>query len=251
MSDAAELYKSLPKKPNVDYPVLVPNVAGLNRAILVGAKEVAVFTAASETFSQKNTNCSIEESLQRALEVHNICKTKKIRTRAYISCVVGCPYENEIKPLAVAKLAEKLLSAGCYEISLGDTIGVGTPKKMGLLFDELKKVTGGDLWKFAVHCHDTYGQAIANVYESLKQGIRVFDSSVAGLGGCPYAPGAAGNVSTEDLLYLLHGQGMETGVDLQKVIKVGDFISKELNRQNQSKVGTAFIAKEIAKNNNM
>lgn len=248
MRDASELYSRLTKHPEVEYSVLVPNELGFHQAEALGIKDVAVFTAASESFSRQNTNCSLEESLGRALRVRELCREHNMRTRGYISCVAGCPYEGEIAPVSVARIAERLLEAGCYEVSLGDTIGVGTPRKIGALLKELGQVTGGELWRFAGHFHDTYGQALANVCESLRQGIRVFDSSVAGLGGCPYAPGATGNLPTEDLLYLLHGQGMDTGVDLEKLVKVGHFVSQELAKDNRSKVGAAFAAKERARN---
>ncbi|XP_001606475.1 hydroxymethylglutaryl-CoA lyase, mitochondrial [Nasonia vitripennis] len=243
MADSAEVYQGVEKNPNVEYSVLVPNLKGLDKALKLGVKEVVLFTAASETFNQKNINCSIAESLKNCKEITKICKEKKIKARAVISCIAGCPYEGEIKPVNVANVAEALLDMGCYEVGLGDTIGVATPKKMAHLFEELKKMTGGDVWRFAVHCHDTYGQAIANIYECLRQGIRVFDSSVAGLGGCPYAPGASGNVSTEDLVYLLHGEGFETGVDLDKLIQVGQFISEQIPSTNHSKAGSAVLAK--------
>lgn len=243
MADCSEVYQGIEKDPNVEYSVLVPNLKGLDKALKLGVSEVVLFTAASETFNRKNINCSIEESIKNAAEIRKICQEKKIRTRAVVSCIAGCPYEGDIQPVHVAKVVEALLDMGCYEVCLGDTIGVATPKKMSLIFDELKRVTGGDVWRFAVHCHDTYGQAIANIYECLKQGIRVFDSSVAGLGGCPYAPGASGNVSTEDLVYLLHGEGLETGVDLDKLIQVGQFISEQIPSANHSKVGSAVLAK--------
>ncbi|XP_011506120.1 PREDICTED: hydroxymethylglutaryl-CoA lyase, mitochondrial [Ceratosolen solmsi marchali] len=243
MADSSEVYKGISKYMDVDYSVLVPNVKGLEKALSLGVKEVVIFTAATDSFTHHNTNCTIKESLRHCITIRQICKERKIRTRAVISCVAGCPYEGEVKPTKVAKVAETLLDIGCYEIGLGDTIGVATPKKMGLLFNEIRAMTGGDIWRFAVHCHDTYGQAVANIYECLRQGIRVFDSSVAGLGGCPYAPGSSGNVSTEDLVYLLHGEGMETGIDLDKLVDVGNFISEQICVPNRSKVGNACLSK--------
>ena len=244
MADNTEVLQGICQNPDVEYSVLVPNLKGLNAALKAGAKEVVLFCAASETFNQKNLNCKIEDSLCSFREIRKICKDKKIRTRAVVSCVVGCPYEGEVKPEQVAKVSEALLDMGCYEVGLGDTIGVGTPKKIGLLLDGLRAMTGGDIWRFSMHCHDTYGQAIANVYEGLRQGIRVFDSSVAGLGGCPYAPGASGNVATEDLVYLMHGEGMQTGIDLEKLIKVGQYVSELVPTQNNSKVGNALLSKQ-------
>lgn len=167
-----------------------------------------------------------------------------MKIRGYVSCVVGCPYEGEIKPSATAIIAENMLDLGCYEISLGDTIGVGTPLKIRHLLKQLRSLTSNDMTKFALHCHDTYGQAIANIYEGLENGITTFDSSVAGLGGCPYAAGASGNVATEDLLYFLHGQNCETGIDLDAVVEIGDFICKQLSRENGSKVAKAMLAKK-------
>lgn len=242
MADNAKVFREIRKKPGVSYPVLVPNLQGLESALEAGASEVAIFASASEAFSRRNINCSIAESVQRFAMVQERCKEVNVRVRAYVSCVVGCPYEGEVKPKVVTSLVESLLASGCYEVSLGDTIGVGTPKKVGELLMELMTLSG-HLDQLAVHCHDTYGQALANVYESLDRGVRVFDSSVAGLGGCPYAKGASGNVATEDLLYLLKGQGMDTGVDLEKMVDVGEFISGELGRRNLSKVGSATLAK--------
>ncbi|XP_043268923.1 hydroxymethylglutaryl-CoA lyase, mitochondrial [Venturia canescens] len=242
MQDNAEVYRGINKKPGITYPVLVPNLKGLESALEAGVKEVAIFAAASETFSRKNINCSIEESLKRFSETMKKSKENNIKVRAYVSCVVGCPYEGEIKSTTVARLSSALLELGCYEISLGDTVGVGTPKKFHLLLREIRNVSS-DMKEFAIHCHNTYGQGIANVYASLENDIRIFDSSVAGLGGCPYAAGASGNIATEDLLYLLHGQGMKTGVDLDKIIASGDWISQQLQRDNQSRVGVAMLSK--------
>lgn len=243
MADQKEVFQEIKKYPTVSYPVLVPNAKGLETAIEVGAKEIAIFGSASEAFSQKNTNCSIKDGIKRFKVVADQAKAQGIRIRGYVSCVVGCPYEGHIKPINTLMVTERMLDLGCYEVSLGDTIGVGTPKNVGTLLYELRNLDR-DLRKFSLHCHDTYGQAIANIYVGLQSGIRTFDSSVAGLGGCPYAAGASGNVATEDLLYLLQGENLETGVNLEKVVNVGDFICTELGRSNGSKVGAAISAKK-------
>lgn len=247
MADNIRVFQKINKKPGVSYPVLVPNLKGLENALKVGVKEIAVFGAASETFTKKNTNCSIEESIQNFKDVIEHAKKHDIKVRGYISCIVGCPYEGETKPKIVSSIAAAMLQLGCYEISLGDTIGVGSPNKIRALLNELKHVSTSGMSEFAVHCHDTYGQALVNIYTSLECGIRVFDSSVAGLGGCPYAAGASGNVATEDLLYFLNKQGMETGVDFDKIVQIGDYISNQLGRMNQSKAGIAVLSKECKK----
>ncbi|KAI8926097.1 hypothetical protein BC831DRAFT_458020 [Entophlyctis helioformis] len=241
MADAAALYAAIAKAPSVSYPVLVPNLKGLEAALAVGVQEVAVFGAASESFSQKNINCSIDESVRRFKLVVDEALKHGVRVRGYVSTVVGCPYEGDVRPSAVAKLAQQMYDMGCYEISLGDTIGVGTPNKFATVLDAVSRVVPMD--KIAVHCHDTYGQAIANILKSVEMGVRVVDSSVAGLGGCPYAKGATGNVATEDVVYLLHGLGLKTGVDLEALAKTGHSISKHLNRANGSKTGLAIINK--------
>lgn len=242
MFDGAEVFRQIKKYEGVNYPVLIPNAKGLEKAIEVGAKEIAIFGSPSESFSQKNTNCSLAENMQRMKEIVDLAKKNDLKIRGYISCIIACPYEGSMRPSVVASLASALLEIGCYEVSLGDTIGVGTPKKVKSLLNEMKDVA--DLSKFALHFHDTYGQAIGNTYTGLDFGVRIFDSSVSGLGGCPYAPGATGNVATEDLIYFLHEQGLQTGVDLDKLVKVGDFISNHLERKNQSKVGNALLSKE-------
>ncbi|XP_012259866.2 hydroxymethylglutaryl-CoA lyase, mitochondrial [Athalia rosae] len=246
MADNEEVFKSIDIKPEISYPVLVPNLQGFEKALSAGVKEIAIFGAASEAFSRKNINCSIAKSIERFSLVTEQARRKDVKIRGYISCIAGCPYEGETKPLVVANLAASMLDLGCYEISLGDTIGVGTPKKIKALLNELQKVSSSDkiFEQYALHCHDTFGQALTNIYASLDFGIRIFDSSVAGLGGCPYAAGASGNVATEDLLYFLNGQGLESGVDLKKVIDVGDYISTQIGRVNRSKVGVAVLAKE-------
>jgi hydroxymethylglutaryl-CoA lyase len=234
LSDNTYVFEHIEKKPNIQYPVLVPNKIGFENALKAGAKEIAVFTAASETFCQKNTHCSLEESLQRAAEVIELSKKHHLVIRGYISCVLGCPYEGQINPKIVATIAEKLLSLGCKEISLGDTIGVGTPLQAQKLIEIVtKKVPRKNL---AAHFHDTYGQALANLFAVLELGISIIDSSVNGLGGCPYAKGASGNVATEDVLYMLTGLNIETGIDAQKLLKAGQFISHYLHRSPRSKL---------------
>ncbi|NP_001103870.1 3-hydroxy-3-methylglutaryl-CoA lyase, cytoplasmic [Danio rerio] len=237
MADHTAVLKGIKRSPDVRYPVLTPNIQGFQAAVAAGANEVAVFGSASETFSRKNINCSIEESLQRFEQVVSAAKQEGIPVRGYVSCALGCPYEGQVKPSQVTKVAKRLFELGCYEVSLGDTIGVGTAGSMAeMLSDVLTEVPAGAL---AVHCHDTYGQALPNILIALQMGVSVVDASVAGLGGCPFAKGASGNVSTEDLLYMLHGLGIETGVDLLKVMEAGDFICKALNRKTNSKVSQA------------
>ncbi len=241
MADHAEVMAGIRKKPGVAYPVLVPNIKGFEAARAAGAMEIAVFGAASETFSRKNINCSIAESLERFAPVVKAARASRMRVRGYISCALGCPYEGEVKPQAVAALAEKLYAMGCYEISLGDTIGVGTPGRTRAMIETVaKKIPIG---KLAGHYHDTYGQALANIYASLEAGVKTFDSSVSGLGGCPYAKGATGNVATEDVIYMLDGLGIQTGVDLTKLFRAGQFICRELGREPTSKVARALAAK--------
>lgn len=236
MADTAAVLQRIDRKPGVTYSVLVPNQKGMEDALATGLiKEIAIFTAASETFTQKNINCSIDESLARFRPVMAAARSHNIRVRGYVSCVVGCPYEGFIRPQKSAQVASRLFDMGCSEISLGDTIGVGTPDKItALLYETVEKVP---MNKLALHCHDTYGQALANIYAGLQMGLSVIDSSVAGLGGCPYAKGASGNVATEDVLYMLHGMGIATGVDLDKTIEAGLWISARLGRQPSSKLG--------------
>lgn len=238
LADGADVLRGIKQMPNIHYPVLIPNVKGLERALAAGAKEVAIFTTPSEAFSQKNTNCSVAESMERMADVVWLAKQSNIPVRAYISCVLGCPYEGEMAPDKVAEQAYQLSEMGCYEISLGDTIGVGTPLKTRYLLRLVSEKVA--VTKIAVHFHDTYGQALANIYEALHNGINIIDSSVAGIGGCPYAKGASGNVATEDVLYMLNGMGITTGIDLQKIIAVGRYISHKLGRQPQSKVNLAL-----------
>jgi len=228
----------------VRYTVLTPNLKGLEDAIAAGAKEVAVFGAASETFSQKNINCSITESLERFRPIVQAARDADIKVRGYVSCVLGCPYQGEIAPLAVAEIAHALLDMGCYEISLGDTIGSGTPEKTKAMLEAVARRV--PLKKLAGHYHDTWGMAIANIYASLQMGINAFDSSVAGLGGCPYAPGAAGNVATEDVVWLLNGLGIDSGLDLESLIDTAIWITDQLGREPASRVARAVIAKRAA-----
>jgi len=237
MADTAEVLASIRRAPEVSYPVLTPNLKGLERARRAGARDVAVFSAASESFSARNTNCSIEESLERAAEVATAAQSFGMRVRGYVSCVLGCPYEGEIDSRDVSRVAERLHRMGCHEVSLGDTIGVGTPMAARALVERVAESV--PIEGLAVHFHDTYGQALANILACLEQGIRVVDSAVAGLGGCPYARGATGNVATEDVLYMLHGCGVETGVDLDLLIEAGHFISQALGRRAASRVSNA------------
>jgi hydroxymethylglutaryl-CoA lyase len=238
MADTAEVLAQIQRAPGVSYPVLVPNLKGFETARAAGAKEVAVFTAASESFVQKNIHCSIADSLERFGAIAAAAGTAGIRVRGYISCVLGCPYEGAVPIERVADVAARLLQLGCYEISLGDTIGVGTPvKTQGMLAGVTARV---QVEKLAVHFHDTYGQALANIVAALEMGIAVIDSSVAGLGGCPYAPGASGNVASEDVLYMLDGMGVETGVGLKALAETGRFIARALHREPASKANIAL-----------
>lgn len=244
MADHSEVMRGIRRAPGVRYPVLVPNLKGFEAAAAAGVDEIAVFAAASEQFSKTNINCSMDESLERFAPVMEAARARDIRVRGYISCVVGCPYEGAVAPQTVARIARELHRMGCYEISLGDTIGVGTPNSVRAAIE----ATAADvpLAQLAVHLHDTYGQAIANVYAALELGVSVVDSAVAGLGGCPYARGASGNVATEDVLYLMQGLAIETGVDLQTVYEAGRFICEALGREPASRVARAMAAKQGA-----
>ena len=235
LADAEEVYKGVKKRPGVAYPVLVPNEKGMERALAAGVKQIAVFTAASETFNQKNINASIAESIERFKPVMAMASQHGIPVRGYISTVIGCPYEGAIQPEAVARVAKGLIAIGCYEISLGDTIGVGTPVKAQAMLSAAAAVV--PMKQLAVHFHDTYGQALANIHACLELGVAVVDSSTSGLGGCPYAKGATGNVATEDVLFMLKGMGIETGVDMAKLLAAGAFISSTLKRSPDSKLG--------------
>lgn len=238
MAGSAEVFEHIQRTDAITYAALTPNMQGFEAAMAAGVKEVAVFAAASESFSQKNINCSISDSLKRFEPLMDAAKQQGIRVRGYVSCVLGCPYEGEIAPEQVRAVAKALYDMGCYEISLGDTIGVGTPHKAASLFAEVAKDIPHT--QLAGHFHDTYGQALANIYACLSEGIAVFDSSVAGLGGCPYAKGASGNVATEDVLYMLNGLGIHSGVSLEKVIAAGLNISAVLGRETGSRVARAW-----------
>ncbi|WP_321349591.1 hydroxymethylglutaryl-CoA lyase [Halopseudomonas oceani] len=244
MAGSAEVFAAIQQKPGVTYAALAPNLKGFEGALEAGVKEVAVFAAASEGFSQKNINCSIAESLQRFEPIMAAAKEHGVRVRGYISCVLGCPIDGDVAPEQVAAIARELLDSGCYEVSLGDTIGVGTAGDTRRLIE----VVGRDIDRslLAGHFHDTYGQALANIHASLLEGVAVFDSSVAGLGGCPYAKGATGNVATEDVLYLLNGLGIETGVDMAALVQTGQHICNVLGKTNGSRVARALLAREQA-----
>ena len=241
MADHDAVLRGVVRHPGVSYPVLVPNMKGFETALAAGAREVAVFGAASETFAQKNINCSIDESLARFRPVADAALGHDIRVRGYVSCVLGRPFEGEVASTKVAEVAAALYGMGCYEISLGDTIGVGTPARAQRMIEAVARTV--PLERLAGHYHDTYGMAAANVYASLEMGVGVFDSSVAGLGGCPYSPGASGNVATEDIVYLLDGLGIDTGVDLAKVAEAGAYICHILQREPASRVARALAAK--------
>jgi hydroxymethylglutaryl-CoA lyase len=240
MADTREVLAGIGPAPGVRLPVLVPNMKGLEAAVgSPRVDEIAVFAAASEAFSQRNLNCSIEESLERFRPVAESAISRGWRVRGYVSCVLGCPYQGETPVADVVRVADSLRAMGCYEISLGDTIGVGTPAKARNAVERVAKTVGME--RVAVHFHDTYGQALANIYACLEAGVRVIDSSVAGLGGCPYAKGATGNVATEDVVYMLDGLGLKSGVDLRKLAEAGHWISAELGRKSQSRVARALF----------
>jgi hydroxymethylglutaryl-CoA lyase len=241
MADHAQIMQGLKRHPGVSYPVLTPNLKGFEAAVAAGADEVAVFAAASESFSQKNINCSIAESIARFAPVFDAARERGIRVRGYVSCVAGCPYEGHVPPQKVAEVSAALDERGCYEISLGDTIGVGTPASILHMLDAVAARVPMD--RLAGHYHDTYGMAVANIHASWQHGVRVFDSSIAGLGGCPYAKGATGNVATEDVVYLFNGLGVETGVDLDELVECAQWISTQLGREPVSRVSRAMLAK--------
>jgi hydroxymethylglutaryl-CoA lyase len=238
MGDNAQVLAGITRQSGVTYAALTPNLQGFDGAVLAQADEVAIFAAASEAFSQKNINCSIAESLKRFEPVISAASALEIPVRGYVSCVVGCPYDGAVDPAQTAKIAQALYAMGCYEVSLGDTIGVGNPRSIQRMIEACAKVV--PIEKLAGHYHDTYGMAIANIYASLEMDMAVFDASVAGLGGCPYAKGASGNVATEDVVYLLHGLGIETGINLAKLAAIGDWISSAINRPNGAKAGRAI-----------
>ncbi len=237
MAGSAEVFAGITTHPGVTYAALTPNLKGLEAALEAGVKEVAVFAAASEAFSQRNLNCSIGDSLARFAPVMDLARQHGIRVRGYVSCVLGCPYEGQVAPQAVATVARELFAMGCYEVSLGDTIGTGTAGATRALFEAVGREVPRD--HLAGHFHDTYGQALSNLYASLLEGISVFDSSVAGLGGCPYAKGASGNVASEDVLYLLNGLGIHTGINLDQLVIAGQRICSVLGRENGSRVARA------------
>jgi len=237
LADAAEVFSGINKKPGVSYPVLVPNVQGYERARAVGVTEIAVFTAASEAFNRKNINAGIDESLQRIAEIMTRARADGVKVRGYVSTVLGCPYQGEVPVADVVRVSARLRDLGCYEISLGDTIGVGTPGKARAM---LKSVAAEvPMSGLAVHFHDTYGQALANILACIEEGVRVVDAAVSGTGGCPYARGATGNVASEDVVYMLEGMGLSTGVDLEKLIDTGQWLSALLGRNSSSKVTIA------------
>ena len=242
MADTGEVMAGITRTPGVSYPVIAFNRQGLERAVAASVSEIAIGTAASETFSQRNTNCSIAESLERSRVICEGAAEYGISVRGYVSCVLGCPYEGEIGADLVADMADQMYRMGCHEISLGDTIGVGTPGRAKAMISAVAAKVPVE--KLALHFHDTYGQALANIYAGLELGVAAIDSSVAGLGGCPYAPGAAGNVASEDVLYMLQGLGIETGVDFDKLLAAGRFITDALGRQPASKVALALAGKD-------
>ncbi len=238
MADSDVLFAQLPQDPNIQFSLLTPNLKGFESALAVGCKEVAVFTAASESFTRKNINCSIDESFEKFTDVMAAAKANDIKVRGYVSCMVDCPYEGAIDPQQVFKVSKRLLDMGCYEVSLGETIGTATPDRVKKVWDVC--LAELDSQVLAGHFHNTYGMAIANIYQSLNQGIRIFDSSIAGLGGCPYAKGASGNVATEDLYYLLSKMGFETGIHLDALMQASRNISQVLNRNNPSNYANAY-----------
>lgn len=244
MADTAEILAGIDRRPGTNYPVLVPNQKGLEAGLSAGADEIALFCAASETFSQRNINCSIKQSLERFSELAKLALSRGVKVRGYISCVAGCPYEGAIAAKVVADMATRLVALGCYEVSLGDTIGIATPGQVQTLLEVVTENVPKQ--QLAVHFHDTYGQALANILVALDVGITTIDSSVAGLGGCPFAPGASGNVATEDVLYMLNGLGIETGVDLDRLIAAGSFISDILARPTRSRVAQALAGRRAS-----
>jgi isopropylmalate/homocitrate/citramalate synthase len=244
MADHDAVLRGVERRSGVRYPVLTPNRKGFENAATAGAEDVAVFGAASETFSRRNINCSIAESLERFEDIAATAAERGIRVRGYVSCVLGCPYEGPIDPRAVAEVARALYAMGCHEISLGDTIGVGTPAAARRLIETVAAEV--PIERLAAHFHDTYGQALANLLAVVELGVATIDSAVAGLGGCPYARGASGNVATEDVVYMLHGMGIDTGIDLDALAATGDWICRVLGRDNESKAGRAITARTAA-----
>jgi len=244
MAASGDVYAQIDKSANVSYPMLVPNMRGLESAIEYGVEEIALFAATTETFSQKNTNCSIEESIERFTDVVRRAQEHNMRIRGYISCALGCPYEGEVDMDVVVELTKRLHDIGCYEVSVADTIGVGTASKAQALFERLANVVPVE--HLAAHFHDTFGQALANIYAVLQCGVSVIDSSVAGLGGCPYAKGATGNVATEDVVYMLDGMAIETGVNMDKLLAAGVYINEFLQREPVSRAASALLKKKAS-----
>lgn len=242
MADSDSVFKQITRLPGVIYSALTPNLQGFERAIHAGADEIAIFAAASEAFSQKNINCSIKQSIERFREVCEAARFRRIRVRGYVSCTLGCPYQGEVSSSDVAFVVRELLKLGCYEVSIGDTIGVGTPVKVQKVLKACLQETTTE--RLAMHFHDTYGQALANLLAGLELGIRTIDASVAGLGGCPYAKGASGNVATEDVVYMLHGMGLDTGIDLDRLVDTSHWICAQLRRPNHSRVALAQAGSE-------
>jgi isopropylmalate/homocitrate/citramalate synthase len=238
MADSAEVFASIARLPGVRYSALTPNLQGFERAVAAGADEIAVFAAASEAFSQKNINCGIQESIQRFTEVCAAAREQGLAVRGYVSCAMGCPYQGAVPIADVTLAVRELMALGCYEVSIGDTIGVGTPVQVQQVLSACLQEARAD--QLAMHFHDTYGQALANLLAGLELGIFTIDSSIAGLGGCPYAKGASGNVATEDVLYMLHGMGLHTGIDLPRLVDTSHWICHELRRPNQSRVALAM-----------
>jgi len=245
MAASGEVFKAVQKRAGVSYPMLVPNMKGLEAALDAGVEEIAIFAAATDSFSQKNINCSIDESIERFRLVVERAIKQNIRVRGYISCVLGCPYEGEVSMAVVAGIAKTMLDQGCYEISLGDTIGIGTPGKAQAMIEQVSKVV--PIHQLAAHFHDTYGQGLANLYAVLQSGISVIDSSVSGLGGCPYAKGASGNVATEDVVYMLQGMNIKTGVDMNKLLDAGTYISQYIGREPASKAALALSKRRVSR----
>ena len=241
MAGSELVMSGITRKPGTIYSVLVPNLQGLEKALEAKADEIVIFGAASEAFSQKNINCSIEESIARFIPVANEAQKYGVRVRGSISCTLGCPYEGDIDPTKVVEVVQRMADLGCDEIDIADTIGVGTPNKVKVVFEKVSRVFPID--RLSGHFHDTYGQSLTNIYAAMEMGVSIFHSSVAGLGGCPYAKGATGNVATEDVLYMLGGLGIETGIDFEKVARIGEFISNVLNRSNGSRAGKAYLSK--------
>ena len=243
MAGSAEVMKSIIRKPGIIYSALTPNIKGYEDALVAKTDEIVIFSAASEAFSQKNINCSIAESVERFAPVTTAAKQDGIRIRGSISCSFGCPYQGAVEPKQVADVVKRMMDLGCDEIDIADTIGVGTPGQVAAVFEEILAFAPKEL--FSGHFHDTYGQSLANIYAAMEMGISIFHSSIAGLGGCPYAKGATGNVATEDVLYMLKGLGIETGINFDAAVSIGDYITKKIGKPNASRVGRALAAKNF------